>query len=115
MGAMFRQIRIRTQNPTPPYGYSQKRVDIVTVIPRPIVKWLERPAADHVVDDVARMADVPRALARVLVGRGVDSSDAARAYLAPKLGALPDPARLAGMDEALERVVFAIEKGETIG
>jgi single-stranded-DNA-specific exonuclease len=84
-------------------------------LPRATVRWEERPASDRVVDDVTSGLSVPRALARVLVGRGVQSADDARAYLKPELKHLPEPKRLAGLDAALDRVAFALEKGETIG
>jgi single-stranded-DNA-specific exonuclease len=55
-------------------------------------------------------APVARALsARGVVAATVDS------YLSPRLSALPEPMALAGMDAALERLLAAIVRGETIG
>ncbi|MBI1948237.1 MAG: single-stranded-DNA-specific exonuclease RecJ [Deltaproteobacteria bacterium] len=67
------------------------------------------------VDQVAAAAALPRPLARVLVGRGIDDAARAEAYLTPRLQSLPDPLALAGMAEAVERLAFALERGETIG
>ena len=47
-------------------------------------------------------------------GRGI-GPDAVASYLAPALGQLPDPARLIGMDAAVERLVAAITTGQTVG
>jgi single-stranded-DNA-specific exonuclease len=53
-------------------------------------------------------------LARVLAGRGVSVTEAAR-YLDPTLRDLmPDPSTLTAMDEAVERLGHAIETGEQI-
>ncbi len=82
---------------------------------RPNVKWKERNAAAAAVSAVAAASGLPPPLARVLVGRGVDDADKARAYLAPQLKDLPEPLRLAGMDAALDRIARAVTQGETIG
>jgi single-stranded-DNA-specific exonuclease len=79
------------------------------------VRWLERAADDAVVDAIALSSAVPRALARVLVGRGVAGVEDARTYLKPELKHLPEPSRLAGLDAALERVARALAKNEIIG
>jgi single-stranded-DNA-specific exonuclease len=84
-------------------------------LPRAAVKWIERPAAANIVDAVVRATSVPRALARVLVGRGVGSAAEAEPYLQPQLKHLPDPLGLAGVEAALERLVRALKKGERIG
>jgi single-stranded-DNA-specific exonuclease len=53
-------------------------------------------------------------LARVLAGRGV-GIDEALAYLDPTIRALmPDPSTMQGMDEAVERLVAAIERREKV-
>ncbi len=53
-------------------------------------------------------------LARVLAGRGVAQA-AAEAYLDPTLRALlPEPFSLTAMQEAVERLVRAVENGETV-
>ncbi|HEY4220137.1 MAG TPA: single-stranded-DNA-specific exonuclease RecJ [Myxococcota bacterium] len=84
-------------------------------LPRAAVRWQERAVDAARVDAVAQGASLSQPVARVLVGRGVVDDEAAQAYLVPQLKRLPDPARLAGMDAALDRIVFAIDKGETIG
>lgn len=78
-------------------------------------RWVEREASNQAVDALVAERGLPRPLARVMVGRGVDDVALADAWLSPRLQSLPDPLLLAGMAEAVERLVAAVERGETIG
>lgn len=84
-------------------------------LPRPSLSWTERVVDGALVDAVAAQHALPRAVARVLVGRGVSSLDAAAVYLQPSLKALPDPLRLAGVDAAVARIEHALARGERVG
>lgn len=53
--------------------------------------------------------------ARCLVGRGVTDAATARAYLDPRLAGLRPPQGLAGLPEAVDRIVAALEQREHIG
>lgn len=69
-------------------------------------------------DSVRALVDglnVSETLARILVGRGIDDLDRAERFLSPRLADLPDPARLAGMQDAVERVVHALRQDACIG
>ncbi len=79
------------------------------------VVWQQREADDAKARALAATLSLPAPLARVLVGRGVDDEARATRFLDPKLQDLPDPARLAGVDAALERLLAALKRGETIG
>ncbi len=57
---------------------------------------------------------LPEALCRLLASRGHDTPEAARAFLRPSLDALHDPALLADVDAAVDRIRAAIEAEETI-
>ncbi|HET7601871.1 MAG TPA: single-stranded-DNA-specific exonuclease RecJ, partial [Gemmatimonadales bacterium] len=57
---------------------------------------------------------LPEALAALLVQRGHHEAEAARHYLRPALGALTDPATLAGMAEAVDAIVTTVRAGGTI-
>ena len=57
---------------------------------------------------------LPEPLCRLLVVRGHGDARAARAFLRPSLDHLHDPASLAGLTPALDRIRFAIDRGETI-
>jgi single-stranded-DNA-specific exonuclease len=82
---------------------------------RPALSWSERSVDPDVVMAIARVHSLPPAVARVLVGRGVSSLEAAGPYLRPTLQALPDPMRLAGIEAAVERIVHALLSEERIG
>ena len=58
--------------------------------------------------------DMPEALHRLLIGRGIASAEAAQAFLDPGEGDLLDPLALHGMDRAAARLRAALEAGEAI-
>jgi single-stranded-DNA-specific exonuclease len=53
--------------------------------------------------------------ARILVGRGIADSTVAGRFLTPKLADMRPPTGMADLDKALERIVAALDAGETIG
>ena len=61
-----------------------------------------------------RELHLPRAMCVVLAVRGFGRPAAARAHLRPALEGLPDPALLADAVPACERILRAIDRGETI-
>ena len=70
---------------------------------------------NRLVEDLSRQAGVNDVLARVLATRGV-TLDTVHDFLHPTLKTLmPDPSTLAGMDQAVERLVVAINSKEKIG
>lgn len=76
--------------------------------------WQSPTVDDHVVASLTRTLDLPDAIARILAGRGFNAETAAP-FLNPTLRDLmPDPSTLAGMDQAVTRLVSAIENNETI-
>jgi single-stranded-DNA-specific exonuclease len=93
-----------TQPPSPPKP-----------LPRPPLAWSARAVDDDLVGAIASRFSLPTAVARVVVGRGVSSLDAATAYLQPSLTRLPDPLRLAGIEAAVARIEHALVNGERIG
>ena len=78
-------------------------------------KWVERQVDLNQVNHLIAELDIHRILARILVGRGVDSPEKAKNYLEPALDQLPDPEALAGMTEACRRLGKALVEGEKIG
>ena len=70
--------------------------------------------------DHTRAAEFGRVLglsplcAALLIARGFDMEDSARAFLSPKLEDLHDPALLKGMSQAVDRIQKAINDGEKI-
>lgn len=82
---------------------------------RPATKWLPPPAVDPSVVDVLRAAlALPAELCALLVQRGFVDVDAAKAFLRPRMEQLRDPHELLGMDVAVDRIVVAIRRGESI-
>ncbi len=53
-------------------------------------------------------------LCQVLINRGITEAAAAQAFLTPSLHDLPDPYRLHGMQQAVQRLLAAIRQGERI-
>ncbi len=79
-------------------------------------RWTLRPAANETaIAEIARqLNDLPEALARALVLRGVDSFDVARSFFRPSLDAVHDPFLMRDMDRAADRVAEAITKKERV-
>jgi len=83
--------------------------------PSPPHVWRAR-ATDAVdVTAVQKATGLPETIARVLVGRGVKDADSAEAYLRPTLKMLPDPSRLAGLDDAVDVLESAAVRGVPVG
>jgi single-stranded-DNA-specific exonuclease len=64
---------------------------------------------------VARLAseiNVPEPIAKILVHRGIDDYDKAKAYFRPTMDLLVDPFLLDGMEIATERILKALQKRE---
>jgi single-stranded-DNA-specific exonuclease len=53
--------------------------------------------------------------ARILIARGIDRSDIASRFLAPRLGDLRPPEGMVDLPRALDRIAAALAAGETIG
>jgi single-stranded-DNA-specific exonuclease len=64
--------------------------------------------------ELANAMAMPMPVAHALVNRGIDSPGAARRYLEPSLDDLHDPFALLGLDAAVERVNWALLRGEKI-
>ncbi|MGU3662797.1 single-stranded-DNA-specific exonuclease RecJ [Methylobacterium sp. A49B] len=80
-------------------------------------RWQERCVGGLVQTHIAKMVQaygLPELLARVLAGRGI-APDAVDRFLAPRLRDLmPDPLVLLDMEAAVDRLVRAVRRGETV-
>ncbi|MCC6213772.1 MAG: single-stranded-DNA-specific exonuclease RecJ [Polyangiaceae bacterium] len=65
-------------------------------------------------EQLAAALGCTRTLARVLLGRGLADPEAARSFLAPRLGALTPPDAMADRDVAAARLARAVAGGESI-
>ncbi|MDD3844777.1 MAG: single-stranded-DNA-specific exonuclease RecJ [Syntrophorhabdaceae bacterium] len=64
--------------------------------------------------DIAEGLGLPPLIARILVARGVRTSDEAGVFLKPRLDDLSDPFLLPDMDKGIARLIDAVSKGERI-
>ena len=80
-------------------------------VPLPRPKWALAPSAPQGVVDALRL---PRLWAQILYNRGIESRETAWELLHASEDALHDPFLFAEMDVAVDRVLKAIEEGETI-
>jgi single-stranded-DNA-specific exonuclease len=80
-----------------------------------MLRWIVAPQPDRaVVRALAERLSLPEALAALLVQRGQHEVEAARHYLRPALGALAEPATLAGMADAVAAIAGTVRAGGTI-
>ncbi|HEX8907190.1 MAG TPA: DHH family phosphoesterase, partial [Longimicrobiaceae bacterium] len=78
-------------------------------------RWVfPTPPDEARVDRLSRELRLPPALCRLLVQRGFGEPDSVRDFLRPHAGHIHPPQALAGMGDAVERIVRAIRGGETI-
>ncbi len=61
-----------------------------------------------------RLNNLPEALARALVLRGIDTFDVARRYFRPTLDSLHDPFLMQDMNAAADRLARAVRQGERV-
>jgi single-stranded-DNA-specific exonuclease len=76
-------------------------------------RWtLADPPSAEVVARLSQEINVPEAIAKILVYRGIDTYDKARAYFRPTIDQLHDPFLLDGMETAVSRIIRAIDQKE---
>ncbi len=73
-----------------------------------MIRWLDPNPVD--IEPLAQL-DLPLLIAQILARRGLNSASAAHAFLHPELAA---PARYPGLENAIDRLNFAIRKQEPI-
>ena len=79
-------------------------------------RWILRPVpSEEAVRDIGRqLKNLPEALSRALILRGIDTFDGARAFFRPVASDLHDPFLMKDMDQAATRVAQAIRERERI-
>ncbi|MCQ2155828.1 MAG: DHH family phosphoesterase, partial [Bacteroidales bacterium] len=78
-------------------------------------KWIIQPEADpEKVERLSTEVGIDKVLAELLVKRGVETFEQARAFFRPSLDNLHDPFLMKDMDVAVERLRRAITSGEKI-
>lgn len=76
-------------------------------------KFKEKPNEDTV-NNLAKATKIPKTLARVLVGRGINTPEDAERFFNPSKSNIHDPFLLRDMDVATERIISALKNGEGI-
>ncbi|MGE5894833.1 MAG: single-stranded-DNA-specific exonuclease RecJ [bacterium] len=76
--------------------------------------WLVKRTNPDFINYIAHHAAVSPVLAQVLVNRGINSPERARAFLNPDLGTMTDPFSLPDMDRAVDRIRKAAAAGEKV-
>lgn len=79
----------------------------------PQTRWDHLPW-EPAAEPLAQALDCHPLVAQILWRRGLRTEEEAAAFLSPKLSHLPDPASLAGIDRAVDRIVRALVEGEAI-
>ena len=78
-------------------------------------RWImPLPLREESVAALARSVGLPEDVCRVLLRRGIDSSEDARSFLRPHLSSVPSPFELPDMLAAVERVERALAEHESI-
>jgi single-stranded-DNA-specific exonuclease len=72
------------------------------------------PASSNDVDTLTKSLNISPKLCELLVQRGIDDFDKAKAFFRPSLNALHNPFLMRDMDTAVDRINTAISKGEHI-
>jgi single-stranded-DNA-specific exonuclease len=78
-------------------------------------QWQERPSNPEAAGTLEASLGLHAVLARILSTRGITSQEQAKRFLEPRLSDLPDPDGFAGMAEAVERLVHALQHDECVG
>ena len=77
-------------------------------------KWVIKAVTDAKIEELSRSLGVGLVIARLLVGRGIDTVEDGTQFLSPVLSAMVDPFLLKGIDAAVERVLRARQAAETV-
>lgn len=78
-------------------------------------QWVLQEAHAHTKENIARTFDLPDIVLTLLAARGV-TIDQIGNFLDPKIkNLMPDPYHLLGMQEAVERIIVALQSSEPIG
>ena len=78
-------------------------------------RWILSTVSDeNVVENLARTINVPETIAKILVGRGIQTFETAREFFRPNLADLHDPFFMHDMEKAVERGVTAVQTREKV-
>ena len=75
---------------------------------------LDTPSPDPREQALARTLGMPDLVVRVMLARGIESPEEARAFLRPDIGSLHDPFRFTHMQRAVDRIRDSLRAGDPI-
>lgn len=76
--------------------------------------WINKETSDSEVDRISREACISKLTAKVFLNRGIIRTDDIKKFLTPSLDDMYDPFLLKDMDRAVERIISALDSGESI-
>ena len=77
--------------------------------------WKQKSSPERtLVDVLTQELNAPEIIAKMLVQRGIDSSDKVKKFFNPRIGDMHDPFLMKDMDKAIERIQTAQEKKEGV-
>jgi len=78
-------------------------------------RWITRECTDeHAVQTIITTLEIPRPIAKILVGRGIKTVEEVQRFFEPSLDHLHSPWLMDGMEVAVERILRAISDRELI-
>jgi len=78
------------------------------------MEWRLLPCDPRRIEAVSAAYNLPPAIARLLVLRGLDDEEAIHTFFSPSLSRLPDPLSIKDMGQAVDRILKAIKDKERI-
>ncbi|MCL2760642.1 MAG: single-stranded-DNA-specific exonuclease RecJ [Desulfuromonadales bacterium] len=77
-------------------------------------RWKIKEQNTDSVKNLAKVLDIDELLAKLLLNRGIKSPEDAKGFFNPSLSSLTNPFSMKGIEPAVERVIEAGKKGETV-
>ena len=77
-------------------------------------RWRIRNTDSHVVAKLSQDAGISALHAALLVNRGITTEQQAGEFISPSLSGLSDPFRMKGVEPAVQRILLAKSRGETL-
>jgi single-stranded-DNA-specific exonuclease len=77
-------------------------------------RWLVKRTNPEYIGYISKAASISPALSQILINRGIKTLNEIHYFLNPKISDLSDPFELSGVKAAVERIIQAIKKNETV-
>ncbi len=78
------------------------------------LRWVMPKSQQDTAEGISRELGIHPIAARVLIHRGYDNADSAKAFLNDDLASLPDPSKMKGLDAAVDRLCRAVVQKEKV-